>query len=70
VAHGAVLVVERGQGISQHGCDHAIEAAAFIIVAAAEGVALTASPEFYAERGADELATLFTRYLTGGPTHG
>ena len=44
--------------------------AAFILVAAAEGVALTASPEFYAERGADELATLFTRYLTGGPSHG
>ena len=43
-----------------------LDTAAFVIVAAAEGVAMTASPEFYRRRGADELATLFTRYLTTG----
>ena len=42
-----------------------LDVAAFIVVAAAEGVAITASPEFYRARGADELATVFTRYLTG-----
>jgi AcrR family transcriptional regulator len=42
-----------------------LDVAAFVMVAAAEGVAVTASPAFYRERGADELATLFTRYLTG-----
>jgi AcrR family transcriptional regulator len=41
-----------------------LDTATFVIVAAAEGVAMTASPEFYRKRGADELATLFTRYLT------
>jgi|SRR5271166_5701573 len=45
-----------------------LDAAAFVIVAAAEGVAMTASPEFYLRRGADELATLFTRYLTASPS--
>ncbi len=44
-----------------------LDTAAFVIVAAAEGVAMTASPEFYRKRGADELATLFTRYLTTSP---
>lgn len=43
-----------------------LDVAAFIVVAAAEGVATSASPEFYRARGADELATVFTRYLTGG----
>jgi len=43
-----------------------LDAAAFVIVAAAEGVAVTASPEFYRTRAADELAMLFTRYLIGG----
>lgn len=41
-----------------------LDSAALVIVAAAEGVALTASPEFYRARGADELATMFSRYLT------
>ncbi len=45
-----------------------LDTAAFVIVAAAEGVAMTASPEFYRGRGADELAKLFTRYLTAGPS--
>lgn len=45
-----------------------LDTAAFVIVAAAEGVAMTASPEFYLRRGADELATLFTRYLTAAPS--
>lgn len=45
-----------------------LDTAAFLIVAAAEGVAMTASPEFYRKRGADELATLFTRYLTASPS--
>ena len=43
-----------------------LDTAAFVIVAAAEGVVMTARPEFYRRRGADELATLFTRYLTTG----
>jgi AcrR family transcriptional regulator len=42
-----------------------LDTAAFVIVAAAEGVALNATPEFYLGRGPDELATLFERYLTG-----
>ena len=42
-----------------------LDTAAFVIVAAAEGVAVNASPEFYLGRGADELATLFELYLTG-----
>ena len=44
-----------------------LDTAAFLIVAAAEGVAMNASPEFYLAHGADELATLFSRYLTGRP---
>ncbi len=40
-----------------------LDTAAFILVAAAEGVALNASPEFFKTRGADELAALFARYL-------
>jgi hypothetical protein len=40
-----------------------IDTAAFLIVAACEGVALTATPDFYRSRGADELATLLERYL-------
>ena len=43
-----------------------LDTAAFVIVAAAEGVAMNASEEFYLRRGADEVATLFTRYLTNG----
>lgn len=42
-----------------------LDVAAFVVVAAAEGVAINASPEFYRARGADELAMVFTRYLTG-----
>jgi AcrR family transcriptional regulator len=45
-----------------------LDTAAFVIVAAAEGVALNATPEFYLGRGPEELATLFERYLTGGPS--
>ena len=41
-----------------------LDVAAFVIVSAAEGVALNASAELYRTRVADELATLFTRYLT------
>jgi AcrR family transcriptional regulator len=41
-----------------------LDTAAFLVVAAAEGVAMNASPEFYSERGAEELTTLFARYLT------
>ncbi len=41
-----------------------LDVAAFVVVAAAEGVAINASPEFYRARGADELTTVFTRYLT------
>lgn len=43
-----------------------LEVAAFVVVTAAEGVATSASPELYRARAADELATMFTRYLTGG----
>ena len=43
-----------------------LDVAAFVIVSAAEGVALNASAELYRTRLADELATLFTRYLTAG----
>lgn len=42
------------------------EVAAFVIVAAAEGIAMNATPEFYRGHGAEEVATLFTRYLTTG----
>jgi AcrR family transcriptional regulator len=38
--------------------------AAFVLVAAAEGIAMNATPEFYRGRGAEEVATLFSRYLT------
>jgi AcrR family transcriptional regulator len=41
------------------------DVAAFVMVAAAEGVALSASPEFYRSRGAEELTIMFARYLTG-----
>ena len=43
-----------------------LDVAAFVIVAAAEGIAMNATPEFYLNRGADEVATLFTRYLGKG----
>ncbi len=43
-----------------------LDTAAFLVVAAAEGVAMNASPEFYRRRGAEELTTLFERYLTSG----
>ncbi len=42
------------------------DATAFVIVASAEGIAMNASPEFYRNRGAEEVATLFTRYLMAG----
>jgi AcrR family transcriptional regulator len=45
-----------------------LDAAAFLIVSAAEGVAMNASPEFYRAQGADELTAMFTRYLTKGRT--
>ncbi len=41
-----------------------LDVAAFMVVATAEGVAINASVEFYRERIADELAMVFTRYLT------
>jgi hypothetical protein len=40
-----------------------LDAAAFVVVSAAEGVALNASSEFFQARGADELASMFARYL-------
>jgi hypothetical protein len=42
-----------------------LDVAAFVVVTAAEGVAINASAEFYRARVADELAMVFTRYLTG-----
>jgi len=42
-----------------------LDVAAFVVVAAAEGVAINASPEFYRARVANELTVVFTRYLTG-----
>ena len=42
-----------------------LDAAAYLVVTTAEAVALTASPEFFRTRGADELTALFTRYLLG-----
>jgi AcrR family transcriptional regulator len=41
-----------------------LETAAFVLVAAAEGVTMSASPAFFRDRGADEVALLFMRYLT------
>ena len=41
-----------------------LDTAAFLVVAAAEGVAMSASPEFYRRHGAEELTSLFERYLT------
>jgi len=41
-----------------------LDTAAFLLVTTAEGVAMNASPEFFRERGAEELTTLFERYLT------
>ncbi len=43
-----------------------LDTAAFLLVAASEGVAMNASPEFYRRRGAEELTILFERYLTRG----
>ena len=40
-----------------------LDVAAFVIVAAAEGVAGSASQEFYRARAANELTTMLTRYL-------
>jgi AcrR family transcriptional regulator len=40
-----------------------LDVAAFIVVATAEGVALNATPAFFRDRGADELATMLGRYL-------
>ena len=41
-----------------------LDTAAFLLFSAAEGVALNATPEFYRNRAADELAEMFARYLT------
>ncbi len=41
-----------------------LDTAAFVVVAAAEGVALNTSAEFFRTRGADEVAAMWTRYLT------
>lgn len=41
-----------------------LDTAAFVLVSCAEGVAMNASPDFYRAQAADELATLFTRYLS------
>lgn len=43
-----------------------LDTAAFVVVSAAEGVALNASSEFFQTRGADELAAMFARYLMRG----
>ena len=43
-----------------------LDAASFVVVAAAEGIAMNASSEFYLNRGVDEVAILFARYLTTG----
>jgi AcrR family transcriptional regulator len=43
-----------------------LDVAAFVVVAAAEGVAINASAELYRDRVAEELAMVFTRYLTAG----
>lgn len=40
-----------------------LDIAAFVLVASAEGVAINADRDFYRSRGADELATVFERYL-------
>ena len=40
-----------------------LDTAAFVVVAAVEGIALNASADFYRKRGVDEVASLFTRYL-------
>jgi len=42
-----------------------LDIAAFVVVSAAEGVAINASAELYRARVADELTTVFMRYLTG-----
>lgn len=42
-----------------------LDVAAFVVVAAAEGIAVGANPEFYRSKGAEELTMMFTRYLTG-----
>jgi AcrR family transcriptional regulator len=42
-----------------------LDVAAFVVVAAAEGVAASATQEFYRARAADELTLMITRYLTG-----
>ena len=40
-----------------------LDTAAFLVVAAAEGVAMNASAQFFRGGGIDELASMFTRYL-------
>ena len=40
-----------------------LDTAAFVVVAAAEGIAVNASADFFQKRGVDEVASLFTRYL-------
>ena len=42
-----------------------LDVAAFVVVSAVEGVAINASAELYRARVADELTTVFMRYLTG-----
>jgi AcrR family transcriptional regulator len=43
-----------------------LDVAAFVVVTATEGVAMSATSEFLREHGVEEIATLLTRYLTGG----
>jgi len=45
-----------------------LDVAAFLVVASAEGVAVSASPELYRSSLAEELTLLFTRYLTASRT--
>ncbi len=45
-----------------------LDIASFVLVTAAEGVAMSSSAEFYRERCTDELTLAFTRYLTGRGT--
>ena len=40
-----------------------LDTAAFVVVAAVEGIALNASADFFQKRGVDQVASLFTRYL-------
>lgn len=71
-ARGAVIAWVRRFLESHRAEIHArevdLDVASFILVASAEGVAIGASPEFYRERGARELARFFLRSLGAGET--